>query len=193
MDNIFKNVKAAVTVKDAAEYYGLHANRCGMVSCLFHDDKNPSMKLNDDYFYCFGCNAHGDVIDLAAKLFGLSNYEAAKRIAADFGLESGDKQITAPIKPKIRSNRENERMCFQVLNAYLHKLEKQRELHAPKSPEADEDPLFGKICRSIDSVNYWMDILMTGTPEERKELVEDLINEGAINIFQKHIQGDGIL
>ena len=33
---------------------------------LFHDDKNPSMKV-DQRFHCFGCGADGDVIDFTAK------------------------------------------------------------------------------------------------------------------------------
>ena len=44
------------------------------------------MKLNEDYFYCFGCGATGDVIDLVARLFNLSKYEAAQKLAYDFGL-----------------------------------------------------------------------------------------------------------
>ena len=43
--------------------YGIEVNRSGMACCPFHDDKNPSMKLNEEYFYCFGCGATGDVID----------------------------------------------------------------------------------------------------------------------------------
>ena len=34
------------------------------------------MKLNERYFYCFGCGATGDVIDFVARLFGLNSYEA---------------------------------------------------------------------------------------------------------------------
>ena len=60
--------------------------RNGMACCPFHDDKNPSMKLNEEYFYCFGCGATGDVIDFAAKLFDLSPKEAAEKLAQDFGL-----------------------------------------------------------------------------------------------------------
>lgn len=41
-------------------------------SCLFHEDRNPSMKLYDDHFYCFGCGKHGDVTDMVGELFGLS-------------------------------------------------------------------------------------------------------------------------
>ena len=53
----------------------------------FHDDRHPSMKLNRDYFYSFGCGATGDVIDFVARLFGLSSYEAAKKLAYDFGID----------------------------------------------------------------------------------------------------------
>ena len=69
----------------AAERYGLDVGRSGMARCIFHDDRHPSMKLYDDHFHCFGCGEHGDVIDLAARLLGLSNYEAARRLAYDFG------------------------------------------------------------------------------------------------------------
>lgn len=85
--NIFETVKAAVTVRQAAEHYGLKINRSGMICCPFHDDRHPSLKLNEDYFYCFGCGAKGDVIDFVARLLDLSAYEAAQRLAADFGLD----------------------------------------------------------------------------------------------------------
>ena len=75
--NLFESVKAAVTVRQAAEHYGLEVNRGNMVCCPFHNDRIPSMKLNEDYFYCFGCGAHGDVIDLVARLFNLNSYDAA--------------------------------------------------------------------------------------------------------------------
>ena len=85
--NIFETVKAAVTVRQAAEHYGLKINRSGMICCPFHDDRHPSLKLNEDYFYCFGCGAKGDVIDFVARLLDLSAYEAAQRLAADFVLD----------------------------------------------------------------------------------------------------------
>ena len=81
--DLFTQIKMAVSVKEAAEYYGLEVNRGNMVCCPFHADRTPSMKLNEDYFYCFGCGAHGDVIDLVVKLFNLSSYDAAKKLAAD--------------------------------------------------------------------------------------------------------------
>ena len=56
-----------------------------MACCPFHDDKNPSMKV-DQRFHCFGCGEDGDVIDFTAKLFALSPKEAAEKLAQDFGL-----------------------------------------------------------------------------------------------------------
>ena len=95
--NLFETVKSAVTVKQAAKYYGCKVNRGDMICCPFHDDRHPSMKLNRDYFYCFGCGATGDVIDFVARLFGLSSYEAVKKLAYDFGdtLPAGALRLSA--------------------------------------------------------------------------------------------------
>ena len=65
--NLFKTVKESVTVKQAAALYGLPVTSTWMIHCPFHEDHTPSMKLNDTYYYCFGCGATGDVIDLTAQ------------------------------------------------------------------------------------------------------------------------------
>ena len=83
--DIFEAVKEQVTAREAAERYGIQVSRYGMAVCPFHQDKNPSLKL-DRRFHCFGCGADGDVINLVARLFGLKNGEAAKKIAEDFGV-----------------------------------------------------------------------------------------------------------
>ena len=46
----FKSVKSLVTAREAAEHYGLTVNRHGMAVCPFHDDHNPSMKLDKHRF-----------------------------------------------------------------------------------------------------------------------------------------------
>jgi len=52
--SLFEVVKRSVTTKVAAEQYGIEVNRSGMVKCPFHSDQSPSLKLNDNYYYCFG-------------------------------------------------------------------------------------------------------------------------------------------
>ena len=73
---IYGTIKAAISVKQAAEHYGLKVNRNGMACCPFHNDRHPSLKLNEDYFFCFGCGAKGDVIDLVARLFNACELNA---------------------------------------------------------------------------------------------------------------------
>ena len=102
--NIFETVKAAVTVRQAAEHYGLKINRSGMICCPFHDDRHPSLKLNEDYFYCFGCGTAGDVVDFTARLFDMSAYEAAQRLAVDFGLDRPPSVVAQVRKPRPRVN-----------------------------------------------------------------------------------------
>ena len=51
-----------------------------MCRCPFHSDKTPSMKLNETYYYCFGCHLVGDVIDFTGRLFSLSPLEAAQKL-----------------------------------------------------------------------------------------------------------------
>ena len=96
--NLFENVKAVVTVRQAAEHYGLKVGRGDMACCPFHNDRTPSMKLNEDYFYCFGCGATGDVIDFVARLFNLSNYEAAQKLADDFGIDPDKPPAAAALR-----------------------------------------------------------------------------------------------
>ena len=97
--NLFETVKSAVTVKQAAEYYGCKVNRGDMICCPFHDDRHPSMKLNEKYFYCFGCGATGDVIDLVARLFGLSSFEAAQCKMLSFPVQSLESLRALPMLP----------------------------------------------------------------------------------------------
>ena len=78
-ENVFEAVKQSVSTRDAAAFYGIEVKRNGMACCPFHDDKNPSMKV-DQRFHCFGCGEDGDVIDFTAKLFNLSPKEAAEKL-----------------------------------------------------------------------------------------------------------------
>ena len=123
---IYEIIKTAISVKQTAEHYGLKVSRNGMACCPFHYDRHPSMKLNEEYFYCFGRKAKGDVIDFVARLFNLSSYEAAQKLAVDFELDPKPPVAAAlhkPKRPNIRQFREDEMLCFRVLTDYLHLLE----------------------------------------------------------------------
>ena len=48
--------------------------------CPFHNEKTPSFTVNDDkaFYHCFGCGAHGDVINFVLETEGLSFPETVK-------------------------------------------------------------------------------------------------------------------
>ena len=171
--NLFDTVKAAVTPRMAAERYGLPIQQGSMTRCPFHADRTPSMKLNEVYFYCFGCGASGDVIDLAAKLFGLSGYEAAKKLAADFGIAEQKPSILARLQ-RGKTQAETERESFRVLQDYLRILQDWKENCAPQSPVDAIDPRYAEACHMLERIGNMLDILACGTPQERAEVVADL-------------------
>lgn len=190
--DLFETVKGAVTVKQAAEYYGLNAGRNGMVCCPFHNDRHPSMKLNEDYFYCFGCGATGDVIELVSQLFGLSAYEAAQKLACDFGIDPDNPPAAAAKrKPKyqmIKAFREDELYCQRVLCHYLHLLEDWKVRYAPTSPEDELDDRFLEACQMLDYIGYLADILTVAELEQRVTAVGLLMKDGSIVELDKRLK-----
>ena len=99
--NVFEVVKQSVTTRQAAGHFGIRAGRNGMCRCPFHDDKNPSMKV-DRRYYCFGCGATGDVIDFVSRLEGISPKEAALLLARAFSVPYEDKGPPGRSRPRPR-------------------------------------------------------------------------------------------
>ena len=184
--NIFEQVKEQVTARQAAESYGVKVQRNGMACCPFHNDKNPSMKIDKTY-QCFACNVGGDSIDFTARMFGISQYEAAKKLAEDF-------RISLPkesnLKRQIRKKKEIpkrtpyqterkfeqwERECSRILSDYLHLLEEWKIKYEPANLEDDWKEEFIESCQQIEKVNYYLDILLDGELQDR---IEFLLEQG---------------
>ena len=189
--NLFETVKSAVTVKQAAEYYGYKVNRSDMICCPFHDDRHPSMKLNKDYFYCFGCGATGDVIDFVARLFGLSSYEAAKKLAYDFGINPDNPPVAMALKkpyPLARVFRNDEMYCQRVLCDYLHLLERWKIEYAPQSPEDNLDDRFVEAGQMLEYVEYLLDVLMFAELEQRVKTVDMVLKAATIAELEQRLK-----
>ena len=190
--NIYESIKAAISVKQSAEHYGLKVSRNGMACCPFHNDRHPSLKLNEEYFFCFGCGAKGDVIDFVARLFDLSSYEAAQRLAADFGISTEPGQpVAVPHKlkhPYIRQFREDEMLCFRVLTDYLHLLEDWKVWYAPKTPDDALDDRFVEACQMECHIEHLCDVFIFGSTEQRTAAVRELWDSGRIKQLQEYTE-----
>ena len=182
MTSLFTQIKSRITARQAAERYGVSVNRSGMACCIFHDDRHPSMKV-DERFYCFACHAAGDVIDFTAKLFGLSLYEAAKKLAADFGLRPLPPAQSASL-PKISpvlSERKETMDALRVLTDYERLLKKWKEEFAPAAPDAEAwDERFCQAVRRLPRVSHAVDSLLSPDPNERKAMMDSLKSAGVL-------------
>ena len=175
--NVFETVKQFVTVREAAERYGIEVKRGGMACCPFHDDKNPSMKLNEEYFYCFGCGATGDVIDLTARLYNLSTKEAAEKLAQDFGLiydsQAPPRRRYVRQKTEAQKFRENRQRCYRVLSDYYYLLKKWEADRSPRTPEEEPHPRFVEAIQKKTYVEYLLDLFLYESEEEQKAWIAE--------------------
>lgn len=176
--NIFEEVKAAMDINTAAEYYGLNVRK-DTVLCPFHNEKTGSLKLYHDHFYCFGCGVHGDVIKLTGKLLGLSPIDSAKRLATDFNIPihddygNGNQTRSKASSPhKVITYREQENRAYRLLSEYGEYLEGCRTRYAPHSPEERPHPLFVTALCELEMFRYYRDIFIYGDYEKRKAFIE---------------------
>lgn len=209
--SIFSEVKEHLTARQAAEYYGLQVKRNGMACCPFHDDKHPSMKIDNNY-HCFACGVGGDAVDYVSRMFGLSQYDAALKLVEDFCLPiSVCNKVTFNEQEKVRIRKEKaekeriihikerfKKWCNQsveVLRGCLSEIEKTGFFLRDKPPDIVFSDDYAQMLHAAPIINYWMDILCIGETAEKQELfikdrreVEKLVQR--IRSNRKRIMGE---
>ncbi len=88
--------------------------------CPFHDEKTPSFNVNPgrQAYYCFGCQAKGDVLSFLVDHENLTFPEAVRTLAADLGIvipesDSGDRSDTEKIFAALEVAQQCYRECLQ--------------------------------------------------------------------------------
>lgn len=165
MRELVNLIKATVSMRQVAEFYGYSPNRQGFVNCPFHNEKTPSLKIYKHSFHCFGCGAGTSVIDFVMNLHGLSFEDGAKKINEDFGLnyEMG-KPNYAKVKraeSKRKTEKDFEKWVKEAVNilADYHRLLWNTKIkYAPKNIEDIKD-CYVKAVHEIDYIEYLCDYL----------------------------------
>ncbi len=79
--------------------------------CPFHHEKTPSFTINDDkqFYHCFGCGAHGDVIKFVMEHDNIGFMDAIEGLAAEAGM-----QVPKPT-PQEAEKFKKEKDLYQLL------------------------------------------------------------------------------
>lgn len=175
---IYEEIKELVDVPTAARSYGVEVHRGDMALCPFHRENNPSCKLYSDHYYCFGCQAHGDVIKLVQELFSLSPIEAAKQINSDFGL--GLDVDKPPDMEKVNRRRreiaerkaEDTRIehMYGILYSYFALLDRYKIRYVPKVSEDALDERYIYAIRHIEYAWYLLETFNRTDAAEKEEI-----------------------
>ena len=146
------------------------------------------MKINETYYYCFGCHSTGDVIDFTARLFNLSPLDAARKLALDFGIDPNTPVSAAVALPRIRQEepqREREGHCASVLIEYERLLKSRQQRFAPVHLSEEWDDRFISASHALPQVSYMIDCLYDADSVIRKDTADSLLGDGTIHSIER--------
>jgi DNA primase len=170
-----ETIKNVVSPQEAAELYGIEFNRAGFAICPLHSEKTASFKIHGDSFHCFGCDWHGDVIDLVRELFGLSFQSTIKKINDDFSVG-----LPTNRKLTLRERRDIQRRQRKIvaerkkreISDFLYELrydslwtewfllDQIKTMYAPKPDDDEWPPEFCKVLNEMPYLEYQIDCLL---------------------------------
>lgn len=122
MNSVAERIKDSLTMFQVAEYYGFKPDRANFIQCPFHKgDRTASLKVYSGRggFHCFGCNAHGSVIDFTMLLFECDFRTALQRLNSDFNLG---------LYRQTYRERKSAREALDAKKRQLKELEENREI-----------------------------------------------------------------
>lgn len=189
MENVFEEIRHRVAMPDVAKFYGLEISHSGMACCPFHNDNTPSMKIYEDHFYCFGCGSTGDCTGFVAKLFNISQLEAAKKISYDFGLGLFTQETAVPVQIVLSPEREYQQWLQNArlsVSKYLNLLNEWRVKYKPDNSLENIHPHFEESLLQTGYTEYIDEILVYGTEKNKREFYDK--NNGEIQRIQKRLE-----
>ncbi len=117
-------IKAKLSMVDLARRY-LELRPMGnrlVAPCPFHQETKPSFSINADEgtYYCFGCQAAGDIFDFYGRMNGMDFRETLEALAEETGVELPKFQKADGFAPKQVSHKQ-EMMKMHEIAAHHYK------------------------------------------------------------------------
>lgn len=90
-------IKDSVSISDIIGKY-IDIKKAGknhIACCPFHGEKTPSFTISEDkqFYHCFGCGAHGDVVAFVMEYDRVDFLDAIKILGGDISLDKGNQPI----------------------------------------------------------------------------------------------------
>ncbi len=122
-----RHIRQHINIIDVVRRY-VEVKRNGsrwVARCPFHQEKTPSFSVNEDegLFYCFGCQASGDLFDFYGRINGLDFKESFTQLAVEAGLnlnniQGGTKQDAKQALAR-RTARQNIKRMYEIATAHF--------------------------------------------------------------------------
>lgn len=108
----------------AAKFMSLKKSGAEFVGCcLFHGEKSPSFRIySDHHFYCYGCQAHGDVVSFEMKREGGNYPQALENLAAMYGFELEKTHLNDREDALAEQKKKDVHIIKEVVEAYHRNL-----------------------------------------------------------------------
>ena len=113
-NDVIQAIKSRLSLADMARrYVELHPAGSRLVApCPFHQETKPSFSVHEEQgtFYCFGCQASGDIFDFYGRLNGLDFKETLAALAEEAGVRLDSYRAD----PKAREQRSQKRDMLKM-------------------------------------------------------------------------------
>ncbi len=140
-----------------------------------------SINPESDRFYCFGCHAYGDQIDLVAEVLNLPLADTLQLLARDLGID-GDiseeerKRIALEQSRRQQERRKREEQHNSIKREYKRLIGIERQMYSfIMSIDSGLDLNRAEVIKSLqykELISYWIDVLLNGSLDEQLEVVE---------------------
>ncbi len=188
--SLFSFIKSNISIADVVNEY-VTLKKTGIYlkgSCPFHSEKTASFTVSPhrEIFYCFGCQAGGDVISFISKVENCSQLEAAQHLADRYNLDIPE-EFNAPSAKQAHTNADAKKRYFELCKAVASWCrDNLSKSHQAKSYLADRG--FGDASATRYTIGYF-----PGGPGAVKNFIHAMSKSGflASDLLDAHILSEG--
>jgi DNA primase len=142
-----EEIIASTDMFDVLAQYGVEVKR-RMCCCIFHKEKNPSMKVFKDGVQCFVCNQNWNIFDVVMELNGC-DFNTAFDLLGGNNKPSWKSYVTAS---RNRSKRKSEKAFLDYKHRKIK--EQQEKVLSLRSVIREETPYSDDWCKNQNKLIY---------------------------------------